>query len=144
MKTLSVSFLEQEEKPMMTAVICTALLGVLVFGLGLAVSLIRGQTGTIIGANPDPTDRLYKMVRAHGNATEFAPMLAVLMLLIGNHNPVSWILWVMWSATISRYLHAVGMILSPTLAQPHPLRFAGALGTYICGIILSIVAFWAL
>ena len=129
---------------MMTAVICTALLGVLVFGLGLAVSLTRGQTGTIIGANPDPTDRLYKMVRAHGNATEFAPMLAVLMLLIGNHNPVSWILWVMWIATISRYLHAAGMIFSPTLAQPHPLRFAGALGTYVCGIILSIVAFWAL
>jgi hypothetical protein len=71
-------------------------------------------------------------------------MLAVLMLLIGGHNPVSWILWVMWIATASRYLHAAGMIFSPTLAQPHPLRFAGALGTYVCGLILSVVAFWAL
>jgi len=129
---------------MMTAVVCTALLGVLVFGLGLAVSLTRGQTGTNFGANPDPADRLYKMVRAHANATEYAPMLAVLMLLIGNHSPASWNLWVMWIATLSRYLHAAGMILSPTLAQPHPLRFAGALGTYVCGLILSVVAFWAL
>lgn len=129
---------------MATAVMCTALLGLLVFGLGLAVSLTRGQTGTNFGANPDPADRLYKMVRAHANATEYAPMLAVLMLLIGNHTPVSWILWVMWIAIASRYLHAAGMIFSPTLAQPHPLRFIGALGTYICGIILSVVAFWAL
>lgn len=129
---------------MTTAVACTALLGLLVFGLGLAVSLTRTQTGTVFGANPDPTDRLYKMVRAHANATEFAPMFAVLMLLIGAHNPASWILWVMWIATISRYLHAAGMILSPTLAQPHPLRFAGALGTYVCGLLLSVVAFWAL
>ena len=129
---------------MTTAVMCTAFLGLLVFGLGLAVSLTRGQTGTNFGANPDPADRLYKMVRAHANATEFAPMLAVLMLLIGNHNPVSWILWVMWIATLSRYLHAAGMIFSPTLAQPHPLRFAGALGTYVCGLILSVVALWAL
>jgi len=129
---------------MTTAVICTALLGLLVFGLGLAVSLTRGQTGTNFGANPDPADRLYKMVRAHANATEYAPMLAVLMLLIGNHNPVSWIVWVMWIATASRYLHAAGMIFSPTLAQPYPLRFVGALGTYIAGLILSVVAFWAL
>jgi uncharacterized membrane protein YecN with MAPEG domain len=129
---------------MTTAVICTALLGLLVFGLGLAVSLTRGQTGTIIGANPDPTDRLYKMVRAHANATEYAPMLAVLMLFIGTHNPVAWIVWVMWIATVSRYLHAAGMIFCPTLAQPHPLRFIGALGTYLCGLILSVVAFFAL
>ena len=129
---------------MTTAVICTALLGLLVFGLGLAVSLTRGQTGTNFGANPDPADRLYKMVRAHANATEYAPMLVVLMLLIGAHNPVSWILWVMWIAMASRYLHAAGMIFSPTLAQPHPLRFIGALGTYICGLILSVVAFWAM
>lgn len=129
---------------MTTAVICTALLGLLVFGLGLAVSLTRGQTGTNFGATPDPADRLYKMVRAHANATEYAPMLAVLMLLIGAHNPISWILWVMWIATASRYLHAAGMILSPTLAQPHPLRFIGALGTYVCGLVLSVVAFWAL
>jgi uncharacterized membrane protein YecN with MAPEG domain len=71
-------------------------------------------------------------------------MLAVLMLLIGAHNPASWILWVMWIATLSRYLHAAGVIFSPTLAQPHPLRFIGALLTYVCGLILSVMAFWAL
>jgi len=51
---------------MATAMLCTGLLGLLVFGLGFAVSMTRGKTETIIGTNSDPTDRLYKMVRAHG------------------------------------------------------------------------------
>lgn len=126
---------------MTTAVVCIALLGLLVFGLGLGVSLTRGQTGTNFGYNPDPTDRMYKMVRAHGNATEYAPMLAVLMLLIGGHEPATWVLWVMGIVTACRYLHAAGMIFSPTLAQPHPLRVVGALGTYLGGLVLCVVAF---
>jgi uncharacterized protein len=126
---------------MTTAIVCTVLLGLLVFGLGLGVSLTRGQTGTNFGYNPDPADRMYKMVRAHGNATEYAPMIAVLMLLIGARAPATWVLWVMGSVTACRYLHAAGMILSPTLARPHPLRFIGALGTYLGGLALCIAAF---
>jgi uncharacterized protein len=126
---------------MTTAIVCTALLGLLVFGLGLGVSLTRGQTGTNFGYNPDPADRLYKMVRAHSNATEYGPMLALLMLVIGSGNPSTWLLWTMWLVTACRYLHAAGMILSPTLAQPHPLRFVGALGTYLGGLVLCVAAF---
>jgi len=48
---------------MITVIVCTVLLGVLVFGLGFWVSLTRGQTGTNFGYNPDPADRMYKMVR---------------------------------------------------------------------------------
>jgi len=72
---------------MNVAIVCTALLGLLVFGLGLAVSLTRGATRTNFGFTPDPTDRLYKRVRAHGNAAEYAPMLAILILMIGARNP---------------------------------------------------------
>jgi len=124
-----------------TAIICTALLGVLIFGLGFAVSLTRGSTNTISGFNPDPTDRLYKMIRAHGNTTEHAPILAVLMLLIGSRNPAAWMLWTMWLVTACRYLIVVGIIASPTLAKPHPLRFAGAVGTYLGGIVLCVAAY---
>ena len=112
----------------------------LVFGLGLGVSLTRGATNTSIGFNPDPADRLYKMVRAHGNATEFNPMLAVLILYLGTRQPASWLEWVFVLAAASRVLHAAGMILSPTLAKPQPLRFIGAVGTYVAGIILAIQA----
>ena len=125
---------------MTTAIICTALLGLLVFGLGFGVSLTRGNTGTNFGYTPDPTDRMYKMVRAHGNATEYAPMLAVLILLVGARDPATWMLWVMGIITASRYLHATGIIFSPTLEKPHPLRFVGAVTTYLGGVILCVAA----
>lgn len=129
---------------MTTAIVCTALLGLLVFGLGLGVSLTRGRTGTNFGYTPDPTDPMYKMVRAHGNATEYAPMLAVLMLFLGARDPATWVLWVMAIATASRYLHAAGLIFPKTMAQPHPLRFVGALGTYLGGLVLCAAALWVI
>ena len=122
---------------MKVAVWCTGLLGLLVFGLGLAVSLVRGSSRTNFGYTPNPTDRLYKLVRAHGNAAEYAPMLGVLMLFIGARNPGTWLVWIFVAATVSRYLHALGMILSRSLDSADPLRFVGALGTYVTGLILA-------
>ena len=123
---------------MTVALICIALLGLLVFGLGFAVSLTRGRTKTAIGSSEDPTDFLHKMVRSHGNTTEYAAMLAVLIFLVGSRSPTTWALWSMGIATAGRYLIAVGLILSPTLARPHPLRFLGAIATYLAGFALCV------
>ncbi len=121
---------------MTTALVCIALLGLLVFGLGFGVSLTRGRTNTAAGSSGDPTDPLHKLVRAHGNTAEYAAMLAILMFLVGSRSPATWALWCMGIATASRYSIAVGLILSPTLERPHPLRFVGALGTYLAGFAL--------
>jgi uncharacterized protein len=40
-------------------------------------------------------------------------------------------------ATVFRYLHALGMILCKSLDRPDPLRFVGAVGTYVTGLILA-------
>jgi uncharacterized protein len=125
---------------MNVAVFCAAELGLLVFGLGLCVSLLRGSTGTNIGYKVDPTDRLYKMVRAHANSTEYGPMLAILMLLLGSRGPGTWMMLTFVMATLCRYLHAAGMIMSSSLDRPQPLRFVGALGTYVTGLILVVAA----
>ena len=121
---------------MTTALICIGLLGLLVFGLGFAVSLTRGRTNTAAGASADPSDFLHKMVRAHGNTAEYAAMLAVLIFIVGSRSPATWALWCIGIATLSRYLIAAGIILSATLERPHPLRFIGALGTYLAGFAL--------
>ena len=121
---------------MTLAIVCTALLGLLVFGLGLLVSTTRGNTNRAIGHEPDPTDRLHKVVRAHANAAEYAPMMAVLILLIGARQPSTWMLVTFVAATVSRYAHAAGMITCETLAKANPLRFVGALGTYVTGLAL--------
>ena len=122
------------------AITCIGLLGLLVFGLGLGVSRMRGQTGKFIGCTEDPADPLYKWVRAHANACEFAPMFAILIYALANTGYGGWHGFLYAAAVIVRYCHAAGMILSPTLDKGHPLRLVGALGTYAVGIILSLAA----
>ncbi len=114
------------------ALVCIGLLGLLVLGLGFAVSMTRGRTGTAAGYPPDPSHPLHKLVRAHGNTTEYAPILAVLIWVAAT-DAAGWVLWCMGIATACRYLLAAGIVLSETLEKPHPLRFVGALGTYLAG-----------
>jgi len=123
---------------MTIATICIALLALLLFGLGLAVSLTRGSAQRIIGYSDDPTDRLHKLCRAHGNAAEYVPILALLIYILGARGPTAWITWTFVAATVFRYLHAAGMIFPATLAAPNPMRFLGALGTYVAGLVLAI------
>ena len=68
---------------------CIALLGLLLFGLGIAVSLARDSSKRIIGYSDDPTDRLHKLCRAHGNAAEWIPMIALLMYLVAVRVPAA-------------------------------------------------------
>jgi len=35
-------------------------------------------------------------------------------------------------------LHAAGMVFPESLAKPNPMRFVGALGTYLTGIMLAV------
>ncbi len=121
---------------MTVALTCIALLGLLLIGLGMAVSFTRRGTKTIIGHSADPADRLHKLVRAHGNTAEYAPMLAVLMLALALREPAAWVLWCMGLATLSRYVLALGLIAGPSLAKANPLRFVGALVTYWTGFAL--------
>lgn len=120
------------------AVMCIGLLGLLVFSLGFLVSITRSRVGVIGGRPDDPADPLFKAIRAHGNSIEYAPMLSVLMYAVAATGGSSWLHWFMWGATASRYTLVAGILLSPTLDQPHPLRFAGALGTYACGVVLAV------
>ncbi len=120
------------------ALICVALLGILLFELGIAVSLVRGRRDTAAGTSGEPTDGLHKLVRAHGNTSENVGLLAVLILVLGSREPGTWAVVFMVGATASRYLLAMGIILSRTLAKVHPLRFLGALGTYVFGLGLCV------
>ena len=128
---------------MTTAIICTALLGLLLFTLGFAVSLTRGATKINIGLPDDPGHRLHRIGRAHGNAAEYVAILAVLMLLIGAREPAAWMLWTMWIVVAARYVHALGMLMAP-LDQSQPLRFAGSVFTYLGGTVLCVAALMTL
>jgi len=115
---------------------CIAALGLLLFLGGLHVSAMRARFSTLYGCTDDPTHALTKAVRAHGNTAEYAALLAVLMLALALRPMPGWVAWTMVGVTVSRYLLAVGILLSPTLARPHPVRAIGALGTYVGGTAL--------
>ena len=123
-----------------TALICVAALGLLVFGMGFWISGIRKSEGQNFGVNPDPEDLLYRLVRAHGNTTEYAPFLAVLMLYLGSRTPALWVVWTMVFVTACRYLFVAGLVFYPTMARPNAARFVGASGTYIAGLALCVAA----
>ena len=120
------------------ALICTAILGLLLFGLGFAVSGTRFRERTMSGHHSQPDHLLTKLVRAHGNTAEYVPFLALLFLYLGSHNPSSWQVLCMIGATVCRLLVVVGLLVWPTMSKPNPARFVGALGTYAFGAALCV------
>jgi hypothetical protein len=116
---------------------CIALLAFLSIGLAFAVSLYRAKTGTVYSNNIDPEDSLYKVVRAHGNTVEYAPILAILIYVLSQTDQPGWVIWCMVLATFFRYLFVMGLLIPKTMAKPNPMRFIGALGTYLSGFGLS-------
>ncbi|MFT0169989.1 MAPEG family protein [Paraburkholderia mimosarum] len=120
------------------ALACVAVLGLLLFGLGVSISILRFRQGTLSGCEPDPSSLLYKFVRAHANTAEYVPFLAVLFLYLGTRSPSPATLALMVAATVCRCLEVIGLLAFRTMAKPNPARFLGALGTYAAGIALSL------
>lgn len=127
---------------MTTAIICSALLAALLFLLGANVTRLRVVTGKAGGSQlpDDPANRLLIAVRAHGNATEYIPVLVVLFLLVGARSPVWVAVPLIVVATAARVVHAYGMLTSRSLAVPTRSREVGAGGTYLAGLGLALAA----
>ena len=122
-----------------TTLVCIAILGLLVFLLGANVTRHRAQRGATGTQMPtDPSDRLLIAQRAHGNATEYVPMLAVLLVLGSALTDSWWVPTLAVVAVVVRVVHAIGMLTSKTLATHGPLRDIGAMGTYLTGVALAI------
>jgi uncharacterized protein len=119
-----------------TALTCTVVLGLILFLLGLAISVVRTSSGTLSGQPPDPDRLLTKLVRAHGNTAEYAAFLAVLFLYLGSRNPPEWQIWCMAGATVCRVLLVIALLAWPTMSKPNPARAIGAMGTYGFGVAL--------
>lgn len=118
-------------------ILCIALLGLLLVVLGFRVSMARAKTETMYGGEESPESNLYKAQRAHGNTVEYAPILAIMMLALSQAPQPTWVIWSMILATFFRYVFAAGILFPATMAKPNPMRFVGALGTYLAGIALA-------
>lgn len=114
--------------------LCVAFLGLLVFGLGLNVSLNRFRNKTAREDLKDPSSLLFRARIAHSNAAQYAPMFAVLFLL--NQGTLAGVFSIL--AVASRYTHAFGF-LAFAKPGPNPFIFSGAVGTYLSGLALSML-----
>lgn len=126
-------------------IVCVALMGVLLFLLGANVTrhrVIRGATGNQMPT--DPADRMFIAQRAHGNASEYVPTLAVLIVVCATLADGWWVSALAVAALAARSLHAYGMLSSTTLAAHGPVRDVGALGTYLTGVLLGVTALVAM
>ena len=126
-------------------IVSIALMGILLFALGANVTrhrAIRGDTGNQMPT--DPADRMFIAQRAHGNASEYVPTLAVLIVVCATLTSGWWLDVLAIAALAARSLHALGMLTSRTLAAHGPLRDIGAMGTYLTGVLLGITALVAL
>jgi uncharacterized membrane protein YecN with MAPEG domain len=122
-------------------IVSIALMGVVLFLLGANVTrhrVIRGATGN--QQPSDPADRMYIAQRAHGNAAEYVPTLAVLIVVCAFLTDGWWLNTLAIAALAARALHAVGMLTAETLAAHGPLRDVGAFGTYVTGVALGVTA----
>jgi uncharacterized membrane protein YecN with MAPEG domain len=120
-------------------VVCIALMGVLLFLLGANVTrhrVIRGASGN--QAPSDPADRMFIAQRAHGNASEYIPTLAVLIVVCAALDSGWWLNSLAIAALGFRSLHALGLLTSTSMASHVPLRDVGAVGTYLTGVALGV------
>jgi uncharacterized membrane protein YecN with MAPEG domain len=120
------------------AIVCTALLGLLLFALGLYVSVLRGRFRRGIGHDPSPTDPIHRAVRAHANTAEYAPFFAVMFLWFAMHPAPTWITVAIVIATLARFSLVAGLLWGKSLNRPNAARFAGALFTYLSGLALAV------
>jgi uncharacterized membrane protein YecN with MAPEG domain len=124
-----------------TVIVCSALMGALIFVLGANVTrhrAVRGATGN--QAPTDPADTMYIAQRAHGNASEYVPTLIGLLIICSALTDGWWLNTLAIAAVVGRYLHAVGVLTSKTMATHGPLRDGGATLTYLSGIALAVTA----
>jgi uncharacterized protein len=119
------------------AILCTVVLGLLLFALGLNVSITRKRHAKGIGHDLRPDDPVHRAVRAHGNTAEYAPFLAALFLWYAAHGAPVWVNVTIIIATLARLLIAAGLLWGGPLNQANPLRAIGALFTYLAGLVLT-------
>jgi hypothetical protein len=127
---------------MTTALVCTAVLGAMVFLLGFNVSRMRGVTAKTGGDQmpSDPASPLLIAQRAHGNAIEYIPTLIILFLLVGLRSPAWVAIPLIVGGTLSRVLHAYGLLTAPSMVTRSKFREIGAIGTYLFGVLLAVAA----
>ncbi len=109
--------------------LCSAIMILFYASLSFNVSRMRLRQQKF----PEVTEaKLTKAIRAHGNASEYIPLFVALFTYLHVVQAGAFLAGIAVLATLSRGIHAVGMLRTATGRERNQLRFYGALGTYLC------------
>ncbi|HLJ65363.1 MAG TPA: MAPEG family protein [Stellaceae bacterium] len=115
----------------MITALYAGILAIIGLVLAMSISRMRGSTKTGIGSGGNPA--LERMIRAHGNFTEYVPLILVLMLLMEAGGASHLWLHIMGIVfVIARLAHAYGLSMN---SGTSPARLVGASLTYL--VLLS-------
>jgi uncharacterized protein len=123
-------------------ILCIAVLVLFYGALSLNVSRVRRKRRS----DPTVTEAtLTQAIRAHGNASEYIPLFTAGLLYLNVASPSAFVTGLAVAVLACRLSHAAGMFLTPTVNDRHPLRFVGALGSYLCLFALggALLLHWA-
>jgi len=114
--------------------IYAAITGLIIFGLAFRVVLLRKQEHVALGHGNNK--RLRRAVRVHANATEYIPVILILMLLLEINGGMAWKLHLFGVLTIlGRLIHAWW------LSQSSGTSFGRIWGTVLTWGVLIALAF---
>ena len=110
--------------------ICSTALVLLTIILAFLTTLERTRSGIIAyKAELSPSSYLAKIQRAHGNSAEYVGLLIGLFLIVGftfrGNNFTPLIGWTLIIVTFSRFIHALGFLMSATLENIQILKATG-------------------
>jgi uncharacterized protein len=120
--------------------LCAGLLALLLFGLGLAVSVERGRAGRLGGIPDDHKSLLFRLIRAHGNAAEYVPAAIAFALYFAVSGASAVATALILCLTLARYIHAAALVFGRDMSRFGVARFIGGMGTYVTGLGLAAVA----
>lgn len=111
------------------------ILGLLIIFLAFKVVVFRRTKKVGIGDNGDMAGQL--IIRTHGNAVEYIPMMLILMGFYELNGGSALVLYIMGGLTVlSRIMHAFGLSKSAGISTG---RFYGTALTWLIIVVLAVL-----
>ena len=122
------------------------ILALLYLVLGLQVSRLRRGHRVVFGDGDNI--KLRSAIRAHGNFTEYVPIIVLLVALLEISGlPAMRVHLLMGGLLVARLLHPLGMYVGPRTMQFQICRVGGILLTWLvllAAAIMALTRFWPL
>ena len=120
------------------------ILALLYVVLGLQVSRLRRGHRVVFGDGDNI--KLRSAIRAHGNFTEYVPIIVLLVALLEISGlPAMRVHLLMGALLVARLLHPLGMYVGPRTMQFQIYRVGGILLTWLvlfAAAIMALTRFW--